>query len=60
MGIDQDALASAPAVELAPVAATGNPAIAEWDAEELESATDVTAEFREGERFQERDGMNYL
>ncbi len=43
-----------------------NPQFAEWinDAVEtgLESdgATDITAEYREGERFQTRDGMNYL
>ncbi|MGD9747234.1 MAG: aldehyde dehydrogenase family protein, partial [Verrucomicrobiales bacterium] len=43
-----------------------NPKFAEWINEAVESglksggATDVTAEFREGERFQERDGMNYL
>ncbi len=43
-----------------------NPMFAEWinDAVEtgLESAgaTDILSEYREGERFQERDGMNYL
>ncbi len=43
-----------------------NPKFAEWINEAVESglksggATDVTAEFREGERFHERDGMNYL
>lgn len=43
-----------------------NPQFAEWINDAVEEglksdgATDVTAEFREGERFQERDGMNYL
>ncbi len=43
-----------------------NPKFAEWINQAVEEgiaaggATDVTAEFREGERFQERDGMNYL
>jgi len=43
-----------------------NPMFAEWINEAVEKglksggATDVTAEFREGERFQMRDGMNYL
>ncbi|MCB1077710.1 MAG: aldehyde dehydrogenase family protein [Verrucomicrobiae bacterium] len=43
-----------------------NPKFAEWINEAIESglkaggATDMTAEFREGERFQTRDGMNYL
>ena len=43
-----------------------NPMFAEWINEAVESglesngARDVAAEFREGERFQERDGMNYL
>ena len=43
-----------------------NPKFAEWINDAIETglasggATDVTAEFREGERFQERDGMNYL
>ncbi|MCB1232473.1 MAG: aldehyde dehydrogenase, partial [Verrucomicrobiae bacterium] len=43
-----------------------NPKFAEWINAAVEEgikaggATDVTAEFREGERFQERDGMNYL
>lgn len=43
-----------------------NPKFAEWINQAVEEgiaaggATDVTSEFREGERFQERDGMNYL
>lgn len=43
-----------------------NPMFAEWINEAVEKglkaggAVDVTAEFREGERFQQRDGMNYL
>lgn len=43
-----------------------NPKFAEWINQAVEEgikaggAVDVTAEFREGERFQERDGMNYL
>ncbi len=43
-----------------------NPKFAEWINEAVESglesdgARDVTADFREGERFMERDGMNYL
>lgn len=43
-----------------------NPKFAEWINEAVESglkaggAVDVTARFREGGRFQERDGMNYL
>lgn len=43
-----------------------NPQFAEWINDAVQTgmdaggATDVTAEFREGERFQERDGMNYL
>lgn len=43
-----------------------NPKFAEWINEaveqglESEGARDVTAEFREGDRFVERDGMNYL
>ncbi len=43
-----------------------NPKFAEWINEAIETglaaggAVDVTAEFRAGERFQQRDGMNYL
>jgi acyl-CoA reductase-like NAD-dependent aldehyde dehydrogenase len=43
-----------------------NPKFAEWINDAVEEglsekgATDVTADFREGDRFQERDGMNYL
>ncbi|MCB1062265.1 MAG: aldehyde dehydrogenase [Verrucomicrobiae bacterium] len=43
-----------------------NPKFAEWINEAVEAglaaggATDVAAEFREGDRFFERDGMNYL
>lgn len=43
-----------------------NPLFAEWINDAIErglaagGAVDVTAEFREGERFQQRDGMNYL
>ncbi|MEX2579650.1 MAG: aldehyde dehydrogenase family protein [Verrucomicrobiales bacterium] len=43
-----------------------NPKFAEWINEAVESglesngAVDVTAQFREGDRFCERDGMNYL
>ncbi len=43
-----------------------NPKFAEWINEAIEAglaaggAVDVTAEFRAGERFQQRDGMNYL
>ena len=43
-----------------------NPKFAEWINEAVEEglkekgAADVTAEFREGDRFQVRDGMNYL
>ncbi|MDF1815512.1 MAG: aldehyde dehydrogenase, partial [Verrucomicrobiales bacterium] len=43
-----------------------NPKFAEWINEAVETgleskgATDVTAKFREGDRFQVRDGMNYL
>lgn len=43
-----------------------NPKFAEWINEAIESglksggARDVTADFREGERFASRDGMNYL
>ena len=43
-----------------------NPKFAEWINEAVEEglksdgATDVTAEFREGDRFVEKDGMNYL
>ena len=43
-----------------------NPMFAEWINEAVDrglkagGAVDVTAEFREGERFQQRDGMNYL
>ena len=43
-----------------------NPMFAEWINEAVETglesdgSTDITAEFREGERFQEREGMNYL
>ncbi len=43
-----------------------NPKFAEWINEAVEEglksdgATDVTAEFREGDRFFNRDGMNYL
>ena len=43
-----------------------NPKFAEWINEAVEDglassgATDITAEYRDGERFVERDGMNYL
>ncbi len=43
-----------------------NPKFAEWinaaieDGLKAGGATDVTAEFRDGDRFQQRDGMNYL
>lgn len=43
-----------------------NPKMAEWINQAIEDgfagggAEDVTAEFRKGERFQQRDGMNYL
>ncbi|MEM1442939.1 MAG: aldehyde dehydrogenase, partial [Verrucomicrobiota bacterium] len=43
-----------------------NPKFAEWineaveDGLESDGARDVTAQFRDGERFQVRDGMNYL
>ena len=43
-----------------------NPQFAEWINDAVQSglnapgSVDVTAEYREGERFQERDGMNYL
>ena len=43
-----------------------NPMFAEWINDAVEKglksggAVDVTAQFREGERFQQRDGMNYL
>jgi acyl-CoA reductase-like NAD-dependent aldehyde dehydrogenase len=43
-----------------------NPMFAEWINEAVEKglkaggAVDVTAEFRDGARFQQRDGMNYL
>lgn len=43
-----------------------NPKFAEWineaveDGLESSGATDITAEYRDGERFVERDGMNYL
>jgi len=43
-----------------------NPKFAEWINEAVEDglesggATDITAEYRDGERFMERDGMNYL
>ncbi len=43
-----------------------NPKFAEWineaveDGLESSGATDITAEYRDGERFMERDGMNYL
>ncbi|MEC8825570.1 MAG: aldehyde dehydrogenase family protein [Verrucomicrobiota bacterium] len=43
-----------------------NPKFAEWINEAVEEglvssgATDITAEYRDGERFVERDGMNYL
>ena len=43
-----------------------NPKFAEWineaveDGLESSGATDITAQYRDGERFMERDGMNYL
>ena len=49
MGIDQDALAAGPPQRIEPVAAPGNPALAEWEAAGLdEPDIDVLREYRLG------------